>query len=86
MLRVLWAHLEDAKGAVGPSGAWWQPPERFRIAKFSNQAFWCPITKNPLFSMAQLLDPWIPNAKGAKGSVGPLREEVGGREDVGRKF
>ena len=64
-----------AKGAMSPFGAWWQPPERFRIAKFSNQAFWCPITKKRLFSMAQLLDPWILNAKGAKdakGAVGPF--------------
>ena len=63
---------KDAKGAVGPSGAWWQPPERFRIAKFSNQAFWCPITKKPLFSSAQLLDPWILNAKGAKDAKGAV--------------
>ena len=25
---MLWAHLEDVKGALGPFGAWWQPPEK----------------------------------------------------------
>ena len=66
---------KDAKGPVNPFGAGWQPPERFGVAKLSNQAFWCPITKKPLFSMAQLLDPWILDAKGAKdpkGAVGPF--------------
>ena len=67
--------MKDAKGAMSPCGAWWQPPERFRLAKGANEAFWCPIKKKPLFSMAQLLDPWILNAKGAKdakGAVGPF--------------
>ena len=64
-----------AKGALSPCGAWWQPPERFRLAKVANEPFWCPIKKKPLFSMAQWLDPWILNAKGAKdpkGAVGPF--------------
>ena len=56
-----------AKGALGPCGAWWQPPERFGVAKGANEPFWCPIKKKRLFSMAQLLDPWIKDAKGAKG-------------------
>ena len=25
---MLWAHLEDVKGALGPFEAWWQPPEK----------------------------------------------------------
>ena len=40
---------KDPKGALGPFGAWWQPPERFRIAKAGNEAFWCPIKKNLCF-------------------------------------
>ena len=67
--------MKDAKGAKGPFRGWWQPPERFRVAKSANEPFWCPIKKKPLFSMAQLLDPWILNAKGAKdakGAVGPF--------------
>ena len=52
--------------AMSPCGAWWQPPERFGVAKGANEPFWCPIKKKPLFSMAPWLDPWILNAKGAK--------------------
>ena len=59
--------MKDAKGAKGPFRGWWQPPERFRRSKSSNEPFWCPIKKKRLFSMAQLLDPWIKDAKGAKG-------------------
>ena len=47
ILRVLWAHLEDAKGAMSPCGAWWQPPERFGVAKGANEPFWCSIKKKP---------------------------------------
>ena len=47
-------NAKGPKGAVGPSGARWQPPEQFGVAKGGNE-------------MAQLLDPWIKDAKGAKG-------------------
>ena len=36
-----------AKGALGPCGAWWQPPERFGVAKGANEPFWCSIKKKP---------------------------------------
>ena len=79
--------MEDAKGAKGPFRGWWQPPERFRLAKVANEPFWCPIKKKPLFSMAQFLNPWIPNAKewldpwilntkGAKGAKGPKGRRI----------
>ena len=58
--------------AMSPCGAWWQPPERFGVAKGANEPFWCPIKKKPLFSMAQWLDPWILNAKGAKDPKGAM--------------
>ena len=68
----LGANAMDAKGPVSPFGAGWQPPERFGVAKGANEPFWCPIKKKPLFSMAQWLDPWILNAKGAKAAKGAL--------------
>ena len=62
---------------MGPFRGWWQPPERFRIAKHGNHAFWCPIKKRPLFSMAQWLDPWILNAKDAKGAAKDAKGAMG---------
>ena len=67
--------LTVGKGAMSPFGVCWPPPERFGVAKYGNEPFWCPIKKKPLFSMARWLDPWILNAKGAKdpkGAVGPF--------------
>ena len=62
---------------LGPFEAWWQPPERFRLAKQANEPFWCPIKKKPLFSMARWLDPWILNAKGAKGAAKGAKDPKG---------
>ena len=72
VLRVLWAHLRHGASPgrmPGPLDPRRQPPEQFGIAKQGA------LLRKPLFSMAQLLDPWILNAKGtkdAKGAVGPF--------------
>ena len=75
--------MKDAKGAMSPCGAWWQPPERFRLAKQGNEPFWCPVKKKPLFSMARWLDPWILNVRDAKGAAKAAKAAKGAMSPFG---
>ena len=54
VLKVLWAHLGHGGSHQNNFG--------LRKARTTPSGA---LLRKPLFSMAQLLDPWIPNAKGA---------------------